>query len=119
MENKEFEREVKKMLKKIPASVVIKYINCGKPTCKSCPHGPYMYLVKREKGVVKTVYLGKADENFLLRKKQVFNKINSLLLEYEKEVKALQDKYLELIAQAVSQEEEGESLCQPGQLQTK
>lgn len=37
------------------------YVKCGKPGCKSCPHGPYRYKYWREKGVLKKKYLGKPE----------------------------------------------------------
>lgn len=35
------------------------YVRCGKPACKSCPHGPYWYAYWREDGKVKKRYIGK------------------------------------------------------------
>jgi hypothetical protein len=37
------------------------YVRCGKPTCKSCPHGPYWYEYWREGDKVHKRYHGKVD----------------------------------------------------------
>jgi len=34
-------------------------IRCGKPACKSCPHGPYWYAYSRAGAFLKKVYVGK------------------------------------------------------------
>jgi hypothetical protein len=34
-------------------------VKCGKPSCRTCPHGPYFYGYLREGGRMKSVYLGK------------------------------------------------------------
>lgn len=36
-------------------------IRCGKPSCKSCPHGPYWYGYRHQGGRMKKKYLGKKD----------------------------------------------------------
>jgi len=42
---------------------IIRYVKCGKETCKKCSqgegHGPYVYKTVREGKKVKSVYLGK------------------------------------------------------------
>jgi len=44
------------------------YVKCGKPGCKSCPHGPYRYKYWREGGVLKKKYLGKPEDQALFDK---------------------------------------------------
>jgi hypothetical protein len=34
-------------------------VRCGKPNCKSCPHGPYWYAYFREEGKQKSRYIGR------------------------------------------------------------
>lgn len=34
-------------------------VNCGKPGCSKCPHGPYWYAYWREDGRVKSKYIGR------------------------------------------------------------
>lgn len=34
-------------------------VNCGKPGCTRCPHGPYWYAYWREGGKVKSRYIGR------------------------------------------------------------
>ena len=34
-------------------------VRCGKPGCKSCPHGPYWYAYWREGGRVRSRYIGR------------------------------------------------------------
>lgn len=36
----------------------VKKIKCGKPTCKKCPHGPYLYRYRTEKGKTRCEYVG-------------------------------------------------------------
>jgi hypothetical protein len=38
------------------------WVKCGKPTCKSCPHGPYWYAYWREGKRVRKRYVGKSRE---------------------------------------------------------
>lgn len=40
--------------------IVTKKISCNKPTCTSCPHGPYRFRNYRENGEHHSEYLGKA-----------------------------------------------------------
>jgi hypothetical protein len=35
------------------------HVKCGKPGCKSCPHGPYWYAYWREQGRVRSRYIGR------------------------------------------------------------
>lgn len=34
-------------------------VNCGKPGCARCPHGPYWYAYWREGGRVRSRYIGR------------------------------------------------------------
>ncbi|MEX0789821.1 MAG: hypothetical protein WD178_03505 [Actinomycetota bacterium] len=34
-------------------------VNCGKPGCSRCPHGPYWYAYWREGGRVRSKYIGR------------------------------------------------------------
>jgi hypothetical protein len=34
-------------------------VKCGRPSCRSCPHGPYWYRYKREGKNVKKEYVGR------------------------------------------------------------
>lgn len=34
-------------------------VRCGKPACKSCPHGPYWYAYYREGRRLKSRYIGR------------------------------------------------------------
>ena len=38
----------------------LRWISCGKPTCKGCPHGPYFYQVTQKHGKGALKYYGKA-----------------------------------------------------------
>lgn len=46
-----------------PATGTVTYrleqVRCGKPSCKSCPHGPYWYAYYREGGRLKSRYVGR------------------------------------------------------------
>ncbi len=37
----------------------LEHVNCGKPGCAKCPHGPYWYAYWREDGKVRSRYIGK------------------------------------------------------------
>lgn len=34
-------------------------VRCGKPGCRSCPHGPYWYAYFREQGKLRSRYIGR------------------------------------------------------------
>ena len=34
-------------------------VRCGKPSCKSCPHGPYWYAYYREGSKLRSRYIGR------------------------------------------------------------
>jgi hypothetical protein len=35
------------------------HVRCGKPGCRTCPHGPYWYAYWREGGRVRSRYIGR------------------------------------------------------------
>ena len=35
------------------------YVKCGKPACRSCPHGPYWYAYRKDHGKTRKRYIGK------------------------------------------------------------
>ncbi|MEE8485708.1 MAG: hypothetical protein V3S38_04035 [Acidimicrobiia bacterium] len=37
-------------------------VRCGKETCSTCPHGPYVYAYWAEDGRQRSKYLGKIDD---------------------------------------------------------
>ena len=39
-----------------------KMVRCGKDSCTTCPHGPYVYAYWMEDGKQRSKYLGRADE---------------------------------------------------------
>ncbi len=39
-------------------TIRVRAVKCGKPNCKRCPHKFYAYAERREKGRLKTRYLG-------------------------------------------------------------
>lgn len=39
-----------------------KMVRCGKDSCTTCPHGPYVYAYWFEDGVRKSKYLGRDDD---------------------------------------------------------
>ncbi|WP_250137892.1 hypothetical protein [Halorientalis salina] len=40
---------------------VVKKVPCGKDNCSTCPHGPYLYLVKRKDGNLVWDYQGRVE----------------------------------------------------------
>lgn len=39
-----------------------KMVKCGKESCTTCPHGPYLYAYWDEGGKRRSKYLGRADD---------------------------------------------------------
>lgn len=37
-------------------------VRCGKASCTTCPHGPYVYAYWRENGRQRSKYLGRLDD---------------------------------------------------------
>lgn len=42
-----------------PVSYRLERVRCGKPGCKSCPHGPYWYAYYRDGGRLRSRYIGR------------------------------------------------------------
>jgi hypothetical protein len=86
-------KEIRRALGKLGLNFIVKYIYCGKEGCRTCPHGPYLYVSQREEGKVNTKYLGKADARLLMKRDEVFAKLSQLEMEYERERKRLEEEY--------------------------
>ena len=43
-----------------PVTFRQQHVRCGKPTCTTCPHGPYWYAYWREDGRLRSRYVGKS-----------------------------------------------------------
>jgi hypothetical protein len=84
---------VREILKEYGLDFYVKYVYCGKERCRSCPHGPYLYVSKREGRKVKSVYLGKADASLLAKKEEVVAKVVELVMEYERENRLLEKDF--------------------------
>ncbi|MDQ3982150.1 MAG: hypothetical protein M3271_05660, partial [Actinomycetota bacterium] len=41
-----------------PVTYRLEAVRCGKPGCTKCPHGPYWYAYYREKGKLRSRYIG-------------------------------------------------------------
>jgi len=76
-------------------------VYCGKEKCRSCPHGPYLYVSKREGGKVKSVYLGKADASLLAKRDKIVAKVLELAEEYERESKNLEEDFRKKVSDLV------------------
>lgn len=37
----------------------LEHVRCGRPGCTKCPHGPYWYAYWRERGKLRSRYIGK------------------------------------------------------------
>jgi hypothetical protein len=99
---------VREILREYGLDFYVKYVYCGKERCRSCPHGPYLYVSKREGRKVKSVYLGKADAGLLAKKEEVVAKAVELVMEYERENRLLEKdfwKRLTDLVQGLLQEE--------------
>jgi hypothetical protein len=84
---------VREILKEYGLDFYVKYVYCGKERCRSCPHGPYLYVSRREGGKVKSVYLGRADAGLLAKKEEVVAKVVELVMEYERENRLLEKNF--------------------------
>jgi hypothetical protein len=42
-----------------PVTYRLEAVRCGKPGCRSCPHGPYWYAYFREDGRLRSRYIGR------------------------------------------------------------
>jgi hypothetical protein len=84
---------VREILREYGLDFYVKYVYCGKERCRSCPHGPYLYVSKREGGKVKSVYLGRADAKLLAKKEEIVAKVVELVMEYERENRLLEKDF--------------------------
>ncbi len=101
-------KALREILRELGLDFYVRYVYCGKGKCKSCPHGPYLYVSRREGKKVKSVYLGKADASLLARKDQIVAKVMELVMEYERERKLSEEdfkKRLSDLLQSLLQEE--------------
>jgi hypothetical protein len=86
-------KEIRHVLRDLGLIFVVKYVYCGKGGCRTCPHGPYLYVSQREGGKIKTKYLGKADPVLLIKRREVFAKLSQLEAEYERERRRLEEEF--------------------------
>uniref|UniRef100_A0A7C5SZA0 DUF6788 domain-containing protein n=1 Tax=Thermocrinis ruber TaxID=75906 RepID=A0A7C5SZA0_9AQUI len=101
-------RVIKEILREYGLVFYVKYVYCGKEKCRSCPHGPYLYVSRREGGKVKSVYLGRADAGLLAKRDKILAKVMELAIEYERESERLEEdfrKKLSVLVQSLLQEE--------------
>jgi len=84
---------LREILREYGLDFYVKYVYCGKEKCRSCPHGPYLYVSRREGGKVKNVYLGKADAQRLAKKDEIVKKVSELVMEYERGSKQLEEDF--------------------------
>jgi hypothetical protein len=94
-------RLVKEILREYGLVFHIKYVYCGKEKCRSCPHGPYLYVSRREGKKVKTVYLGRASASLLAKRDEILAKVMELVVEYEMQSERLEEKFKEKITDLV------------------
>jgi hypothetical protein len=76
---------IRHLIKVLGFTFEVRYITCSKKECRGCPHGPYLYIKKREGKKVRSIYLGKADPQKLERREEFLEKLSKLMLEYEEE----------------------------------
>ncbi len=94
---KELEERLKQLKKKRAAltrrGYTIRYVFCGKDTCRVCKegegHGPYIYKTVREGKKVKSIYLGKLDN---LESKREDRKNASELKRADKKIREIERK---------------------------
>jgi len=70
LEELEKEESELSQFNEVKGTVVEKYVRCGREGCKSCPHGPYYYLVWKEDGRTKWKYLGKSYDKKVLEARE-------------------------------------------------
>jgi hypothetical protein len=92
---------IKEILREYGLVFHIKYVYCRKEQCRSCPHGPYLYVSKREGRKVKTMYLGKADASLLAKRDKILAKVMELAVEYEMQSEKLEDEFKKKITDLV------------------
>jgi len=84
---------LREILREYGFDFYVKYVYCGKEKCRSCPHGPYLYVSRREGGKVKNVYLGKADAQLLAKRDEIVKKVSQLIVEYERESRQIEEDF--------------------------
>jgi hypothetical protein len=89
---------IKEILREFGLVFYVKYVYCGKGKCRSCPHGPYLYVSRRESGKVKSVYLGRADAELLAKRDEILAKVSELVLEYERESRLIEEGFKKKIS---------------------
>jgi len=94
---RELEEEEQKLLDELSeigrfsrGSIVAKYVKCGNERCKSCPHGPYYYLVYKEGGKTRWKYIGKVINGMEAEKRKKARIIIQRLRQIQKEKKKLE-----------------------------
>jgi hypothetical protein len=92
---------VKEILREYGLVFHIKYVYCGKEKCRSCPHGPYLYVSRREGKKVKTLYLGRADAGLLAKRDEILAKVMELVVEYEMRSERLEEDFKKKITDLV------------------
>jgi hypothetical protein len=60
-------REVITRVVKPGGTMQLELVRCGKPACRSCPHGPYWYRYWKESGRTKSKYVGKCSREEKVR----------------------------------------------------
>jgi hypothetical protein len=87
------EKVLREILREYGLNFYVKYVYCGKEKCRSCPHGPYLYVSRREGGKVKNVYLGKADASLLAKRDEIVKRVSELIMEYERESRQIEEDF--------------------------
>jgi hypothetical protein len=95
------DKQVKEILREYGLIFYVKYVYCGKERCRRCPHGPYLYVSKREGRKVKSVYLGRADARLLRRRDKILAKAMELVMEYEEGSKQLEEEFKKKLTELV------------------
>jgi hypothetical protein len=99
---------IKEILREYGLVFYVKYVYCGKERCRSCPHGPYLYVSRRKGKKVKSVYLGRADAGLLKKMDKILAEAVELVMEYEMGSKQLEEDFkqkLSNLIQGLLQEE--------------
>jgi hypothetical protein len=86
-------RVLREILREYGLNFYVKYVYCGKEKCRSCPHGPYLYVSRREGGKVKNVYLGKANAQLLAKRDEIVKRVSELIMEYERESRQIEEDF--------------------------
>jgi len=62
--------------------IVCKYVRCSKQNCKSCPHGPYYYVIENGKWK----YLGKSADPVLIARKERAKELKKEIRKIERKI---------------------------------